>query len=123
MDSRLHRVWAEGKGALNGWLSIPSTVTAEILAMQDFDSLTVDLQHGLVDYQTALTLFQAVHGWGRTPMDRMPWNEPGIIMKLLDDVALGILCPMHKTAEDAKRFVSACQNHTQAYLPRGPPQT
>src|SRR5690606_30461906 len=93
MDSRPHRVWAEGKGALNGWLSIPSTVTAEILAMQDFDSLTVDLQHGLVDYQTALTLFQAVHGWGRTPMARVPWNEPGIIMKLLDAGAMGIICP------------------------------
>lgn len=120
MDSRLHRVWAEGKGALNGWLSIPSTVTAELLAMQDFDSLTVDLQHGLVDYQAALTLFQAVHGWGRTPMARVPWNEPGIIMKLLDAGALGIICPMTNTAEDARRFVGACQYHPQGYRSSGP---
>lgn len=120
MDSRLHRVWAEGKGALNGWLSIPSTITAEIMAMQDFDSLTVDLQHGLVDYQAALSLFQAVHGWGRTPLARVPWNEPGIIMKLLDAGALGIICPMINTAEDARRFVGACKYHPQGYRSSGP---
>jgi 4-hydroxy-2-oxoheptanedioate aldolase len=120
MDSRLHRVWAEGKGALNGWLSIPSTVTAELLAMQDFDSLTVDLQHGLVDYQAALSLFQAVQGWGRTPIARVPWNEPGIIMKLLDAGALGIICPMINTAEDAERFVGACLYHPEGYRSTGP---
>src|SRR3546814_14391767 len=107
MDSRLHRVWAEGKGALNGWLSIPSTVTAEILAMQDFASLTVDLQHGLVDYQPALTLFQAVHGWGRTPMARVPWNDPGIIMKVLAAAASRISCTHPTPAEVATRFVGA----------------
>jgi len=120
MDSRLHKVWNEGKGALNGWLSIPSTVTAEFMAMQDFDSLTVDLQHGLVDYQTALSLFQAVRGWGPTPMARVPWNEPGIIMKLLDAGALGIICPMINTAEDAKRFVGACLYHPDGYRSTGP---
>lgn len=120
MDSRLHKTWNDGKGALNGWLSIPSTVTAEFMAMQDFDSLTVDLQHGLVDYQTALTLFQAVRGWGPTPLARVPWNEPGIIMKLLDAGALGIICPMINTAEDAQRFVGACQYHPAGYRSTGP---
>ena len=120
MESRLHKVWNEGKGALNGWLSIPSTVTAEFMAMQDFDSLTVDLQHGLVDYQTALTLFQAVQGYGRTPLARVPWNEPGIIMKLLDAGALGIICPMINTPEDAKRFVGACLYHPDGYRSTGP---
>lgn len=120
MDSRLHRVWAEGKGALNGWLSIPSTVTAEFMALQDFDSLTVDLQHGLVDYQTALSLFQAVEGRGPAPLARVPWNEPGIIMKLLDAGAMGIICPMINTAEDAKAFVGACRYHPDGYRSTGP---
>lgn len=120
MESRLHDVWAAGKGALNAWASIPSTVTAEILAMQDFDSVTVDLQHGLVDYQAALTLFQAVHGYGRTPMARVPWNEPGIIMKLLDAGALGIICPMINTAEDAEKFAGACRYHPDGYRSTGP---
>lgn len=120
MDSRLHRAWAEGKGALNGWLSIPSTVTAEFMALQDFDSLTVDLQHGLVDYQTALSLFQVVEGRGPAALARVPWNEPGIIMKLLDAGAMGIICPMINTAEDAKNFVGACRYYPDGYRSTGP---
>ena len=84
------------------------------MAGYDFDSLTIDLQHGLVDYQTALTMLQAMTASGVTPMARVPWNEPGIIMKLLDGGALGIICPMVNTAEDAKAFVGAMR-----YAPAG----
>ena len=76
------------------------------MAGYDFDSLTIDLQHGLVDYQTALTMLQAMTTSGITPMARVPWNEPGIIMKLLDG-GHGIICPMVNTAEDAQAFVGA----------------
>lgn len=120
MKSRLHDVWAADRGALNGWLSIPSTVTAELAALQDYDSLTLDLQHGLVDYQSALELMQAVTGYGKTVLARVPWNEPGIIMKLLDGGALGIICPMINTAEEAERFVGACQYAPRGYRSSGP---
>lgn len=120
MKSRLHDVWATDRGALNGWLSIPSTVTAEFTALQDYDSLTLDLQHGLVDYQSALQLMQAVTGYGKTVLARVPWNEPGIIMKLLDGGALGIICPMINTAEEAERFVGACQYAPRGYRSSGP---
>jgi len=112
--TKLHDKWAAGQPGLNGWCSIPSTVTAEIMALHDYDSLTIDLQHGLVDYQTALTMLQAMTASGITPMARVPWNEPGIIMKLLDAGALGIICPMINTAEDAAAFVSATR-----YAPDG----
>ena len=79
--TKLQDKWAAGGNGLNGWCSIPSSVTAEIMAGYDFDSLTIDLQHGLVDYQTALTMLQAMTASGITPMARVPWNEPGIIMK------------------------------------------
>jgi 4-hydroxy-2-oxoheptanedioate aldolase len=60
MTTRLRRVWDRGEAALNGWLSIPSTVTAEMVARQDYDTIVVDLQHGLIDYQMALTMIQAI---------------------------------------------------------------
>lgn len=43
-----------------------------------------DLQHGLFDYQTAVSLFQAVAATPTIPLAHVPWNEPGVIMKLLD---------------------------------------
>ena len=69
---------------INGWLGIPSSVAAENMAQAQWDSLTVDLQHGLVDYQTAVSMMQAIATTPTIPLARVPWMEPGIIMKLLD---------------------------------------
>jgi 4-hydroxy-2-oxoheptanedioate aldolase len=115
VETRLREIWRRGEAAVNGWLSIPSTVTAELVARQDYDSITVDLQHGLIDYQCALTMMQAVNAAGdATVIARPPWLEPGIIMKLLDAGAWGILCPMVNTPADAEALVRACH-----YAPRG----
>ena len=83
MQHKLLETWGKGNGAINAWLAIPNAITAEIAAMQDFDSVTIDLQHGLNDYQIALSMLQAVSTSDKTAMVRVPWNEPGIIMKLL----------------------------------------
>jgi 4-hydroxy-2-oxoheptanedioate aldolase len=115
MTTRVQRVWERGEAVLNGWLSIPSTVTAEIVARQDYDSIVVDLQHGLIDYQMALTMMQAIGAASdATVIARPPWLEPGIIMKLLDAGAWGILCPMINKPDDAEALVRACH-----YAPRG----
>ena len=39
-------------------------------------------------------------------MARVPWLEPGIIMKALDAGAFGIICPMVNSAEQAAEFAS-----------------
>lgn len=111
----------EGDGkAINAWLSIANTFTAEIMSRQDFDSVTIDLQHGLVDYQAALTMLQAMSQSDVTPMARVPWLEPGIIMKLLDAGALGIICPMVNNRADAEAFVGACNYVPDGYRSSGP---
>ena len=104
---------ADGK-AINGWCSIPSMVTAEIVARAGYDTVTVDLQHGLIDYQMALAMLQAVDGQGMPTLCRVPWNEPGIIMKALDAGFTGIICPMINTKEEAERFAASCR-----YAPAG----
>jgi len=45
-------------------------------------------------------------GSGVVPMARVPWREPGIIMKALDAGAMGIICPMVNSAAEAAEFVS-----------------
>ena len=104
MENRLRDVWAQGRAGINAWLSIPSTITAELVSRQDFDSITIDLQHGLNDYADALGMMQAMVG-NATQLARVPWLEPGIIMKLLDAGALGLICPMVNTREQAQAFV------------------
>lgn len=102
-DIKAH--FAAGGTAVNGWCAIPSPVTAEIMGRAGFDLMTVDLQHGLIDYQTALTLLQVLQGLPAPVMVRVPWNEPGIVMKCLDAGFSGLICPMINTAEDALQLV------------------
>ena len=104
--NKLKAIWAEGRSSINGWLSIANSFTAEIMAAQGYDSIGIDLQHGAVDYQDALTMLQAMRASNVVPLVRVPWLEPGIIMKALDAGAYGVICPMINTADQAAQFVS-----------------
>lgn len=106
IDNKLHDIWAQGQPVLQGWLSIANSFTAEIMAAQGYDAITVDLQHGAVDYRDALHMFQTMQGAGVVIGARVPWLEPGIIMKMLDAGAMQIICPMVNTPEQAAEFVS-----------------
>ncbi len=46
----------------NTFLTIPSPWTAEIMARSGFDSVTIDMQHGLMDFQVAFAMLQAISG-------------------------------------------------------------
>ena len=48
--NKIKQMMKEGKSVINGWLQIPSTVSAEVMAHQGWDSLTIDMQHGQSDY-------------------------------------------------------------------------
>ena len=118
--NRLREVWARSGVVINGWLGIPSAVAAENMAQAGWDSLTCDLQHGLLDYADALAMLQAISTTATTPLARVPWNEPGIIMKLLDAGALGIICPMVNNRAQCEAFVGACRYAPQGYRSYGP---
>ena len=119
-ENKLRRLWRDGGAAVNGWLAIPSSVSAEAMAHQGWDSLTIDMQHGLVDYTDALPMLQGISTTETVPLARVPWLEPGIIMKMLDAGAYGIICPMVNNREDAERFVGACRYAPAGYRSFGP---
>ena len=41
--NKLKQLFKDGKPAINGWLQIPNSFTAELMANQNWDSLTLDL--------------------------------------------------------------------------------
>ena len=100
--NNVKKVWASGKAVVNAWLAIPSGFSAEVIAQCGFDSVTVDMQHGVQDYLSMVQCFQAMNGHPVTPMVRVPWNEPGIIGKVLDGGAYGVICPMINTPQEAE---------------------
>jgi 4-hydroxy-2-oxoheptanedioate aldolase len=113
-ENRLRTLWQADKPAVNGWLAVPNGFSAEVMAHQGWDSLTIDLQHGVIDYAQMLPMLQAISTTPTVPVVRVPWLEPGIIMKSLDAGAYGIICPMVNTRDDAARLVAYTH-----YAPRG----
>jgi 4-hydroxy-2-oxoheptanedioate aldolase len=107
-------IWAAGGEVVTGWLAIPSSISAELMAQQGFDALTIDLQHGATDYTDMVPMLQAISITDTAPFVRVPWNDPSIIGKVLDAGAYGVICPMVNTAEEAAAFVKACR-----YFPQG----
>jgi 4-hydroxy-2-oxoheptanedioate aldolase len=112
--NRLRDIWQAGGAAVNGWLAIANSFSAETMAHQGWDSLTIDLQHGVVDYPQMVTMLQAISTTNTVPVVRVPWLEPGILMKTLDAGAYGVICPMVNTREDAQKLVAYTH-----YAPRG----
>jgi 4-hydroxy-2-oxoheptanedioate aldolase len=113
-ENKLRTIWKAGGAAVNGWLAIPNSFATETMAHQGWDTLTVDMQHGVVDYQAMVTMLQAISTTETVPVVRVPWLEPGILMKTLDAGAYAVICPMVNTREDAQKLVA-----WTSYAPRG----
>ena len=119
-ENTLRSIWARGDAVVNGWLSIPSAFSAEVMAHQGFDSLTIDMQHGVVDYQVAVTMLQAIATTPVMPLARVPWNDPAQVMKMLDAGVYGVICPMINTRAEAEALVQACKYPPRGYRSWGP---
>jgi 4-hydroxy-2-oxoheptanedioate aldolase len=118
--NKLREIWKKGDAVVNAWLSIPSAFAAEVMSHQGFDSLTIDMQHGVVDYQVAVTMLQAISTTGAVPLARVPWNDPARIMKILDAGAYGVICPMINTRKEAEALVAASKYYPAGYRSWGP---
>ena len=105
-ENRLRTLWAQDQAAVNGWLAVPNGFSAEVMAHQGWDTLTIDLQHGVVDYPAMVGMLQAISTTPTVPIVRVPWLEPGIVMKALDAGAYGVIAPMVNTADDAAKLVA-----------------
>ena len=119
-ENRLRKIWHEGGTAVNGWLHVPSSFSAEVMAHAGWDSLTIDMQHGPVDYASLVPMLQAISTTDTVPVVRVPWHDPGLIMRVLDAGCYAVICPMINTSEEAEAFVGACRYPPEGYRSYGP---
>ncbi len=108
MPNSMMETWAAGGETLGTWLSMASTHSAEVCSRAGYDYVCVDMQHGVADYQAAMQMLQVMEHVGTsTPIVRVPWNEPGIIGRVLDAGARGVIIPMCNSPEEAQAAVNA----------------
>jgi 4-hydroxy-2-oxoheptanedioate aldolase len=110
----LKQTWAAGDPTLGLWIASESAAVAEAVGGIGFDYINVDMQHGFADYSDVVEILRALDTSPTTITCRVPWNEPGIIGRVLDAGAMGVIIPMVNTVEQAERAVAACR-----YAPAG----
>src|SRR6266566_2788348 len=116
----LREVLTNGKASVGGWCVVPGSVTAEVMARAGFDWVCIDIQHGLMGEQDMLGMLQGVATAGVPSMVRVPWNDPGWIMKALDAGAAGVIVPMVNSPEEAAAAAGACRYPPEGYRSWGP---
>jgi 4-hydroxy-2-oxoheptanedioate aldolase len=99
---------------------IPGSFTAEVMARSGFDWVCIDTQHGLIDYRQMVGMLQGVTAAGVPAFVRVPWNEPGSIMRALDAGAAGVIVPMVNSPEEARAAAGACRYPPDGYRSWGP---
>lgn len=119
-ENTVRTIWKNGGFVVNGWLHVPSTWSAEVMANAGWDSLTVDMQHGMMGLETAIQMLQAISTTRTIPFVRVPWNEAGTIGRVLDAGAFGVICPMVDSRAQCEAFIGACRYHPQGYRSLGP---
>lgn len=118
--AHLRSCWETGRPAFGLWTAIPASITAEMAGAAGYDYVCIDLQHGLSDEWTMVSMLQAAAAGGTTPLVRPVWNEPGLIMRALDLGASGVIVPLVSSRPEAERAVAACRYPPQGTRSYGP---
>ena len=98
----LKELFEKKQTALGGWCAIGNPYSAEVLGHCGYDTIVVDLQHGLIFLDQAMAMLAAISATPAMPMARVSENHFFEINKLLDAGAYGLICPMIDDVEDAR---------------------
>jgi 4-hydroxy-2-oxoheptanedioate aldolase len=107
--SPLKQRWQDGDTALGAWISLRDPLLAEVAGSAGYDYVCIDMQHGMSDYTHVTAHLHALARTSAVPIVRVPWLEFGIIGRVLDAGALGVIIPMVNSPEEARYAVDACR--------------
>ena len=93
-------------------LGVRASRTPEIARLakaSGHDVILIDLEHSAISIDAAAQICATAHDLGLTSLVRIPEREYGVIGRLLDGGATGIIAPRIETAAQAEDLVAACR--------------
>ncbi len=108
-NNRVKRILQSGGTSFGTWLSLGDLFASRMLARLNFDWLTLDLEHGAINWAQAAMIFAAIADGGGVPLARVPKGNHDYIKRVLDGGAWGIVVPMVDTVEQAKIAIAAAK--------------
>lgn len=110
MKAKLH----SGEMCIGTHVSLGECVVTEMMGNLPYDYLWIDLEHSCINSDQLLNHLIAARASGINAIVRLPWNDPVLAKPVLDSGADGIICPMVRNYDEARRAVEAT-----SYPPRG----
>jgi 4-hydroxy-2-oxoheptanedioate aldolase len=111
---KIREKWAADEAVYGPFVQLSAPGEVEIFALAGFDFAIIDLEHGLINLETAESMMRAAHGRGAVPFARVLANRPELICQALNIGAAGILVPHVDTPEEARELVRSAR-----FAPRG----
>ena len=88
------------------WAEIPSAYVAHIMTDAGFDFIIIDLEHGVVDFETTQNMIFAVHSNRRQAFIRVPSIDEAWILRCLDMGCDGMIFPQVSSIGDIEKIIS-----------------
>jgi 4-hydroxy-2-oxoheptanedioate aldolase len=94
-------------GVYSAWVGVNEPQIAEALAREDFDAVTLDMQHGSVDLVGAARAILSVALAGKPTVVRVGVGDFAAASRMADSGAAGVIAPMINTVADARAFAES----------------
>ena len=114
LENTIRRKLAAGDAVFGCFLRYREPSFAEIVAMQGWDFVIFDGEHGTLEPRDVEGLARAVELRGAAPFARATTNQPHIILRFMDTGIHGVHVPWINTAEGVEQAVQSVK-----YWPRG----
>jgi 2-keto-3-deoxy-L-rhamnonate aldolase RhmA len=96
---------ARGETTLGLWVTLESPAVTEIAVTLGLDWVVIDTEHGFLDYKDIVGHIRATRNTTTTPLVRIPEISIGIIKRVLDLGAHGIIVPQVNSAAEVATAV------------------
>lgn len=100
--------------ALGTWVKLPVMESMELVALAGFDFAVIDLEHSAMNLESAHRHIGVALLAGVSPIVRVPGLDAGIVQRVLDAGAEGIMLPHVDTVDQARAAAAAVR-----FAPRG----
>jgi 4-hydroxy-2-oxoheptanedioate aldolase len=110
---------AAGDTLYGVWSTVPSPLSARLLAAAGADYVVIDLQHGGATEHDLPGLTSAIRLAGATPIGRVRHAHPADIGRALDLGCEGVIVPNVNSAAQAREAAGACRYPPAGYRSGG----
>ncbi len=96
---------AAGQTTLGLWITLESPTITEIATMLELDWVVIDAEHGHLDFKEVIDHLRVTRNTTTTALVRIQEIEQGLIKRILDIGAQGIIVPQITSAEEVEQAV------------------